>query len=208
MKTNIMKKGFTLIELLVVITIIGILATGGISVYTTQIQKARDSGRITDIKTLQWAVEQAYQDNWNYPKAFYFLTGSILETWVKDYIEDIPGDVKTGQVCSDWTVLCWYMYKVQDDANNIEYWAFEMSTAFENQTNLKKFASNEVDWWGSEVTYEIWIEKPTIDSAFSWTTTVNVSVKWACLESLAGATSDTAAGNTVKIVINKDWDCS
>ncbi|MDR1945201.1 MAG: type II secretion system GspH family protein, partial [Candidatus Peribacteria bacterium] len=39
------KLAFTLIELLVVITIIGILAVGSVTVYTSQIQKARDSSR-------------------------------------------------------------------------------------------------------------------------------------------------------------------
>lgn len=47
------QKGFTLIELLVVITIIGILATGAVTVYTSQIQKARDTTRISDIKAIQ-----------------------------------------------------------------------------------------------------------------------------------------------------------
>lgn len=60
-------RGFTLIELLVVITIIGILATGATSVYTSQIQKARDTTRINDIKALQSGIEQAYQDNSAYP---------------------------------------------------------------------------------------------------------------------------------------------
>lgn len=59
---NLAKKGFTLIELLVVITIIGILATGAVTTFTSQIQKARDSTRISDIKALQTAVEQVYQD--------------------------------------------------------------------------------------------------------------------------------------------------
>ncbi|MGB2110743.1 MAG: type IV pilin protein, partial [Patescibacteria group bacterium] len=40
MKLQSIKKGFTLIELLVVITIIGILATGATTVFTSQIQKA------------------------------------------------------------------------------------------------------------------------------------------------------------------------
>jgi general secretion pathway protein G len=63
------KKGFTLIELLVVITIIGILATGAVTVFTSQIQKARDTTRISDLKSLQTAVEQAYQDEAAYPMA-------------------------------------------------------------------------------------------------------------------------------------------
>ena len=67
MKIKNIIKGFTLIELLVVITIIGILATGATAVYTSQIQKARDSNRVTDIKSLQGAVEQAYADLSEYP---------------------------------------------------------------------------------------------------------------------------------------------
>jgi prepilin-type N-terminal cleavage/methylation domain-containing protein len=53
MKLQNTKLGFTLIELLVVITIIGILATGATSIYTSQIQKARDSTRITSISAIQ-----------------------------------------------------------------------------------------------------------------------------------------------------------
>jgi general secretion pathway protein G len=60
--------GFTLIELLVVITIIGILATGATTVYTSQIQKARDTTRINDVKALQSGIEQFYQDKAEYPK--------------------------------------------------------------------------------------------------------------------------------------------
>jgi len=60
-------KGFTLIELLVVITIIGILATGATATYTSQIQKARDTTRINDIKALQSGIEQVYQDRGEFP---------------------------------------------------------------------------------------------------------------------------------------------
>jgi general secretion pathway protein G len=67
MKLQRTKLGFTLIELMVVITIIGILATGAVSVYTSQIQKARDSNRVTSLKALQSSVEQAYSDVSEYP---------------------------------------------------------------------------------------------------------------------------------------------
>jgi prepilin-type N-terminal cleavage/methylation domain-containing protein len=62
------KKGFTLIELLVVITIIGILATGAVSVFTTQLQGARDSTRIGDMKTMETALHQLFSDNSEYPE--------------------------------------------------------------------------------------------------------------------------------------------
>ena len=56
-------KGFTLIELLVVITIIGILATGGVAVYSSYIQKARDTTRISDQQVYAKAIEGFYQDS-------------------------------------------------------------------------------------------------------------------------------------------------
>lgn len=55
-------------ELLVVITIIiGILATWATAVYTSQIQKARDTTRINDIWAMKSWIEQVYQDKWAYP---------------------------------------------------------------------------------------------------------------------------------------------
>ena len=71
-----LKSGFTLIELLVVITIIGILATGAVTVYTSQIQKARDTTRIKDIDALKGGVEQVYQDSAVYPGADTFYIGA------------------------------------------------------------------------------------------------------------------------------------
>jgi general secretion pathway protein G len=62
MKLQSIKKGFTLIELLVVITIIGILATGGVSVFTTQLQGARDSTRISDMKLIETGIYQYFSD--------------------------------------------------------------------------------------------------------------------------------------------------
>ena len=64
---KMLQKGFTLIELLVVITIIGILATGAVTVYTSQMVKARDSTRLSDTSALQGAIEQAYLSNYEYP---------------------------------------------------------------------------------------------------------------------------------------------
>jgi prepilin-type N-terminal cleavage/methylation domain-containing protein len=62
------QKGFTLIELLVVITIIGILATGAVTTFTSQIQKARDTTRISDTKALESGIQQFYQDSSVFPQ--------------------------------------------------------------------------------------------------------------------------------------------
>ena len=90
------KIAFTLIELLVVITIIWILATGAVTTYTSQIQKARDTTRISDIKALQSWVEQVYQDDWEYPHSNTFFNQVV------PYVPKLPSDPKHAQPCNDW----------------------------------------------------------------------------------------------------------
>lgn len=52
--------GFTLVELLVVVTIIAILATIGLTIYTSAQKQARDAKRRGDIDALAKAMEQNY----------------------------------------------------------------------------------------------------------------------------------------------------
>lgn len=64
MKNN---KGFTLIELLVVIAIIGLLSTLAVVSLNNARQKSRDAKRVSDIKTIQTALELRYVDAEGYP---------------------------------------------------------------------------------------------------------------------------------------------
>ena len=57
------KSGFTLIELLVVVAIIGILATVVLSSLSSARERARDAKRLSDIKTIQNALEMYANDN-------------------------------------------------------------------------------------------------------------------------------------------------
>lgn len=151
------KKGFTLIELLVVITIIGILATGAVTTFTSQIQKARDSTRISDIKAMQWAVEQVYQDEGSYPKAAAFAT---FKTDIIDYLPNVPEDSKHGNPCTaTWstTTICGYVYNV-GDSNGTAAWGipdsiYEFSAGFENKGNVNN-RSND-DNGNDPIRYEI-----------------------------------------------------
>ena len=171
-----LKRGFTLIELLVVITIIGILATGAVAVYTAQIQKARDSTRINDIKAIQSGVEQVYQDSWEYPHSDAFTGWTWSVTWVANYVELIPSDAKFGQPCNGGD-LCWYIYASSVDENSILYWEYELSTAFENEWNRTNKA--ETDHWNDNNRFEIWIQVWTIrhntSSASSTATKSNIT---------------------------------
>lgn len=154
MKLQKLNRAFTLIELLVVITIIGILATWAVSIFTSQIQKARDSTRITSLNALKSSVEQVYQDDSEYPKANSFVTD------VKIYLENFPKDPKHGQPCNNgWTAVPWtdcaIVYITWPDANGILYWTYELSTWFENSWNLT--ARAEEDSGTDDLRLEVWI---------------------------------------------------
>ncbi len=141
------KKGFTLIELLVVITIIGILATGATAVYTTQIQKARDTTRINDMKTVQSAIEQYYWDKSEYP--------ANVSSWtIALYTSSIPEDAKPNSKGASWSILK-YCYGSWAHWTWVAGQLYEISTGFENQANVTSKAVN--DKWNDSARYELWI---------------------------------------------------
>ncbi len=132
---HIITKGFTLIELLVVITIIGILATGAVTTFTSQIQKARDTTRISDIKAIQGGVEQFYQDGGSYPQKGTSFSG------VTDYVQTLPSDPKSWQASANSVFD--YTYNVSADANTIPEQQYELSTHFEQSGNISKKAATD-----------------------------------------------------------------
>ena len=202
MKKQITKLGFTLIELLVVITIIGILATGATTVYTSQIQKARDSNRITDIKALQWAFEQAYSDaslypyakKWNPTDCDFDDTSKYWVMCLKTlwYTDKMPADKKAGSKGSGNEILN-YLYNVWA-LNWVTNQIIEVSTAFEAQASVNSKAKDKVDWWNYAKRFEAWNWKSTL--ATEQIRTDKVSCHW------ARATSDYSKW----IIIA--WDCS
>jgi prepilin-type N-terminal cleavage/methylation domain-containing protein len=161
MKLQNTKLGFTLIELLVVITIIGILATGAVWVYTSQIQKARDTTRINDVKAIQSAVEQFYQDTTEYPEWLSDWTASWT-TSVMTYLPNLAEDPKFDQTCIN--SRCWYVYVVGADLNWILQWTYEISTAFENQWNVDNKAWVAQDNWDDNNRLEIWLNTDINDT--------------------------------------------
>ncbi|GEM_PF-999336 len=186
-----LKRGFTLIELLVVITIIGILATGAVTVYTSQIQKARDTTRIKDINALRGAVEQAYQDDTTYPD------GTEVIANLQEYLPRMPKDNKHGQTCnaaSGTTAICAYAYRSGDDANGITDGAFEVSTAFENASNRTGKGTGEDS--GAQVDdnrIELGTQLGVIDTSVSAAITI---------QSGSCTTAGAAGAATDKVVIN------
>ena len=78
-------RGFTLIELMVVIAIIGILASIITASLSAAGAKGRDARRISDIRTIQLALEEYYNDNGSYPTGIY-------SSQLTNYLPTVPVD--------------------------------------------------------------------------------------------------------------------
>ena len=166
------KIAFTLIELLVVITIIGILATGAVSVFTTQLQWARDSTRIGDMKVIESALHQLFSDNWQYPV---FTTSWALKSDIRPFISKDLKDPKSGAtVC--WKTdsakdKCNWFYNSVDDSFGLPNGVFKLWVRFEKETNYKQKAKTwwkDWDGWSIDDMYEVYA-----GSGWSGTTLTN-----------------------------------
>lgn len=156
MKLHNKKVAFSLIELLVVITIMWILAVWGTTVYNSQIQKARDSNRITDVTYLQSAIEQFYQDKASYPssiKDFISTEGYSIKTIIQNFPEDPLGFTEI-----DWCKF-WYYYEVWPSKSWIINGAYRISTCLENSSTI-----TSTDWGIDNKRFEIWLSIKDIKS--------------------------------------------
>ena len=176
MQIKKIKQGFTLVELLVVITIIGILATSWVAVFTTQLQWARDSTRINDMKLFETALHQYFAANDAYPanNAFSWAVEPYMSKTLKD-----PKNWKT--LCYAWATsnttwadkatvkaTCKWIYKVSDDGYGLENGSFKLWVSFEKKDNHNNIAHGDwkkTDWWSHKDMYEVfaWADSDTID---------------------------------------------
>jgi prepilin-type N-terminal cleavage/methylation domain-containing protein len=76
-------QGFTIVELLIVIVVIGILALLVITTYSGIQQKARNSKRQTDVKSLQTQIEAYFSENGHYPSLADMNSSTWLSTNMK-----------------------------------------------------------------------------------------------------------------------------
>lgn len=93
MKRHSLQRAFTLIELLVVVAIIGLLSSIVMASLTTARQKGRDARRISDIKSIQLALELYYDANGEYPADIY--DGSLVSG---GFISVVPVDPLTSSL--------------------------------------------------------------------------------------------------------------
>lgn len=210
MKLQRIKLGFTLIELLVVITIIGILATGAVWVYTSQIQKARDTTRITDMNALKGGLEQAFQDMGMYPGNDVSTTASpptcdasaiqsnssvqcVVDMW---FLSGLPKDPKDGKAGNLSPLV--YTYNTWD-TYGVENQTYEISTWVESVWFRTSKAWNENDNWNDEHRIEFWIPWADLNTCINWSA--------ACTWDSAAATNATTTCASYQWVVVIRWNC-
>ena len=106
-------RGFTLVELLAVIAIISILMSIVMVSISGSKAKSRDARRISDIRTIQLALAQYYNDNYMYPKNIYALTSAGAAPnngLVGAYMPVVPYDPQISGVCTDGSQASCYRY--------------------------------------------------------------------------------------------------
>ena len=86
------KKGFTLIEILVVAKIMSLLASMGVTSYSTLNQNSRDAKRKADAEQIRSALEMYKNTNGNYPISLNNLTAADPSGNI--YLSEIPVDPK------------------------------------------------------------------------------------------------------------------
>jgi general secretion pathway protein G len=77
--------GFTLIELMIVMSLIVILASIGLAVYTNSVTRAKESVLKEDLFRMRDAIDQYYSDKGQYPS-------SLQDLVSQKYLRSIPVD--------------------------------------------------------------------------------------------------------------------
>jgi hypothetical protein len=120
----------------------------------------------------------------------------LFASTINDHLKKLPKDPKHWKTCNNWgswISICAFAYKAWQDSNWIDYWAFEVSTAFEAENNVTKSATK--DGWSDTKRLEVGndlIIDTAIGTAPTWTKNWACRVDW----------TDKAVSDTDLIIIN------
>lgn len=168
MLKNNFKKAFTLAELMVVLAIIWILTAAAMNIFTWAIATARDSTRVTDLKTMQTALESYYIKHKVYPQPAKQTKENVWGYENQDAIATCPVTLR-----ADWTIdslpasnkcwwkivvkekkvseiTCWYKYR---DSSNAE-----IESADNTISNTLEYQKINTDWDDVENNWTVILE--------------------------------------------------
>lgn len=120
-KSSEFTSGFSFIELMVVVGIISFLAIVAIFVYPSQLVKARDARRKTDLSNLKVLTEEYEKDNNCYPAtASWPACGNTSGTIFENYAGSTPCDPQSGNsyVYEAEAVACPSYYHIYTNLEN------------------------------------------------------------------------------------------
>ena len=109
MKNMFTKKGFTLIEILIVVAIIGILASVVVVGLGPAQRKGRDSRRLSDLRSVQNALELYYGKIGHYPDQ------ADVTSWDTLVTKLTTADIGTKQIPNDPATGKSYAYATDED---------------------------------------------------------------------------------------------
>ena len=98
-------RGFTLIELVVVMSLIILLATIGLTAYTSSVRRGKEAVLREDLFRMRDAIDQYYADKGKYP-------ADLTELVSAGYIRRVPEDPMTDKNDS------WQLVPAEPDASN------------------------------------------------------------------------------------------
>jgi general secretion pathway protein G len=98
-------RGFTLIEVLIVITLIVILASVGMPIYTNAVRRAQEATLKENLFRMNDAIDQYYADKTKYPQ-------SLQDLVTDGYLREIPEDPITDSADT------WVTEPAEPDPNN------------------------------------------------------------------------------------------
>jgi prepilin-type N-terminal cleavage/methylation domain-containing protein len=109
------KRGFTLIELMIAVSIVGILSTVGMVMYSSSQKVARDSKRKQDLRSIAQALEIFYLEYKRYPCSDAGGTGVNSNTgnWLTD--SNVANCISTGVTGTNTSLAPSYMNSVPKD---------------------------------------------------------------------------------------------
>jgi general secretion pathway protein G len=78
-------RGFTLIEVLIVVTLLVVLASVGMPIYTNAVRRSQEATLKEDLFRMRDAIDQYYADKTKYPQ-------SLQDLVTDGYLREIPKD--------------------------------------------------------------------------------------------------------------------